>query len=602
MMKRLTIGIVLLLAVFTSAAAQSFRWWYGGDTEPEFYGLGSGTSGIAAVAIRLPYMEGLQGAKLSAVNIPVCEADMTDVEIWVRRSLNDEAYLYKQAVEATFVADKYTKVELTTPLTIDGEMYVGYTCKTSHGNAIGVADGEAEGSLYYSEDNEYFFDFADKGYGVSALQLFISDLKDYNVQFDAIPSQGTFCNQTVKIPVTVISNSNNPVSQIEYTAIVDGKPFTSTANVNIAAGIDKRGRAEIEITAIDRVAPYEVSVSITKCNGQLNQNTGSPAIINCENLLRKANRRVVMEEFTGTMCGWCTRGIVGMERLASDYADNFIGIAIHQFQSTDPMYLTSYAPLGFTDAPKCMLNRQEMMDPYYGKTDFTCYAIKDEVEKQMQQAAKVEVKVKGTWTSESRSQVKAEADVEFLGSTGNYTIAYVLLGNDIGSTSSSWQQQNFHYEFFVDELGIPADDPLAAFCKGGENGKKYVTMRYNDVAIGSSYAGTENKATALPEIFTAGDKISNDYTLSLPAKTLLKNALNKDEIYVVALVIDENGFIVNADRAKVIAEGDVDGISVIERDSDFDNQHAAIYNLNGQRLANPLKGIVIRNGKKIIQR
>lgn len=599
MKKRIAFSFILLMAVLSSATAQSFCWWYGEGTEAEFYGLGSGTPGTTAVAIHLPDKEGLHGAKLSAVNIPVCEADMTDVEVWVRRSLDDETCLYKQSVEASFVAKQYTKVNLTTPLTIDGEMYVGYTCKTKHGNAIGVADGEAGGSLYYSEDGEYFFDFADKNYGVSALQLFISDLKDYSVRFDAVASQGTYCNQLVTVPVTILSDSKKSITEIEYTVTIDGKQETKTANVSIAAGIDKKGSAEIEFTAPDRVAPYEVSINITKCNGQPNQYGGSPVVIKCENLLRKVGRRVVMEEFTGTMCGWCTRGIVGMERLAADYADDFIGIAIHQFQSTDPMYLTSYAPLGFADAPKSMLNRQEMMDPYYGKTSSTCYAIKDEVERYMQQPAKADVKVEAVWTSASRSQVNATADVEFLGSTGSYSIAYVLVANGVGSTSSSWQQQNFHYEFLPEELNIPADDPLVAYCKGGENGKKYVTMQYNDVAIGSSYAGTENKAESLPATFAAGDHAENAFTLSMPTKTLLKNAINKDYVYVVALVIDENGFIANAARAKVLTQEEADGIEIMQS-AECGMQN--YYNINGQKVDAQYKGIVIINGKKVLKK
>ena len=43
-------------------------------------------------------------------------------------------------------------------------------------------------------------------------------------------------------------------------------------------------------------------------------------------------RRSVVEEFTGTWCGHCPRGIVGMERLSEDFGDRFIGIA-----SVDPL-------------------------------------------------------------------------------------------------------------------------------------------------------------------------------------------------------------------------------------------------------------------------
>lgn len=603
-MKRILFSLILLLSVVGIKAQEPTIWWYGANTT--FDPLGTGNAGTHAAAIYVPNKDYLKGAKLTAINIPVCDADMSDLEIWVRSSLDDETTLYKQAVSGTFVKDKYFRAELTTPYIINSDIYVGYTLKTKTGVAIGVTDGKAPGSLYFSEDGENFFDFSDKGYGVSAMQLLIADLNipDYNVRFDAVASQGTISNEQVSIPATVLSDSKNAVSEIEYTVTINGNVQTKTAKVNIESGIEKSNSATIEFTAPSEVVPYDAVVSITKVNGQPNQHAGEPVIVKCENLLRRANRRVVMEEYTGTMCPWCPRGMVGMERLANDFGDKFIGIALHQYQSSDPMYLTSYAAFGFPDAPNCMLDRMEMMDPYFGKYDingdiYPYYGIKEEVEAHLQQVPKVDVSVKGVWTSASRSQVNITADVEFLGSTGKYTIAYVLLADNVGSTSSSWLQKNALYEYTIDELGIHTDDPLVDYFKGGKYGKQYISVQYNDVAISSSYGGTENLAKALPETFTAGDHAIGEYALGLPTKTLLKNALDKDQIYAVALVIDENGYIANAARAKVLTKEEADGITSLETSAPSAHNDA-YYNLNGQRLSTPQKGIVIRNGKKIL--
>ncbi len=602
-MKRLLFCLTLLLSVLGIKAQQPTLWWYG--TEAYFDPFGTGIPGTHAAAIHVPYKDYLHGAKLTAINIPVCDADMSDVEIWVRSSLDSEETLYKQAVSGTYMKDKYFRADLTTPYTISSDIYVGYTLKTKTGVAIGVTDGSAPGSLYFSEDGENFFDFAGKGFGVSAMQLLISDLNipDYNVRFDAVASQGTICNEVTKIPVTVLSDSKNAVSEIEYTVTINGNVQTKTAMVSIESGIEKSAAATVEFTSPSEVAPYDAVVSITKVNGQPNQYAGEPVTVKCENLLRRADRRVVMEEYTGTMCPWCPRGMVGMERLAKDFGDKFIGIALHQFQSTDPMYLTSYASFGFPEAPNCVLDRMEMMDPYLGKYDingdiYPYYGIEEEVEAHLQMVPKVDVSVKGIWTSASRSQVKATADVEFLGSTGKYSIAYVLLADNVGSTSSSWMQKNALYEYTVDELGLHADDPLVDYCKGGKYGKQYITVTYNDVAISSSYGGTENLATALPETFSAGDHVTSEYALGMPTKTLLKNAIDKNQIYVVALVIDENGFIANAARAKVLTQEESDAIETIQTPTSKTNTS---YNLAGQKVNASYRGIVIKNGRKVLK-
>ena len=39
-------------------------------------------------------------------------------------------------------------------------------------------------------------------------------------------------------------------------------------------------------------------------------------------------RRVVMEEATGTWCGWCVRGLETISRLSKEYPKNFIAIGI----------------------------------------------------------------------------------------------------------------------------------------------------------------------------------------------------------------------------------------------------------------------------------
>ena len=55
-------------------------------------------------------------------------------------------------------------------------------------------------------------------------------------------------------------------------------------------------------------------------------------------------RRCVVEEYTGTWCGNCPRGIVGLSRLAEDFGDRFIGIAIHTGDS-EPMVIPTYPSL-----------------------------------------------------------------------------------------------------------------------------------------------------------------------------------------------------------------------------------------------------------------
>lgn len=46
------------------------------------------------------------------------------------------------------------------------------------------------------------------------------------------------------------------------------------------------------------------------------------------------DKKVWVEEATGTWCGWCPRGEVYMNYLYAKYPEHFVGIAVHQ---KDPM-------------------------------------------------------------------------------------------------------------------------------------------------------------------------------------------------------------------------------------------------------------------------
>ena len=62
------------------------------------------------------------------------------------------------------------------------------------------------------------------------------------------------------------------------------------------------------------------------------------------------------------------------------------------------------------------------------------------------------------------------------------------------------------------------------------------------------------------------------------------------------LAIDSSGLVASA----AIVEDDASGIDEITTNQRTDD--GAIYNLNGQRVENPTKGVYIRNGKKILFR
>ena len=63
----------------------------------------------------------------------------------------------------------------------------------------------------------------------------------------------------------------------------------------------------------------------------------APLLFSAPSTAQAQYRHVFIEEFTGNWCGWCPRGIWGIEQLKAKYGDSVIAIAIHGGSQTEPM-------------------------------------------------------------------------------------------------------------------------------------------------------------------------------------------------------------------------------------------------------------------------
>jgi hypothetical protein len=72
-----------------------------------------------------------------------------------------------------------------------------------------------------------------------------------------------------------------------------------------------------------------------------------------------AERKILLEQFTGAWCGWCVDGSLVMDSLLNEFPDDLIGVKIHQ---GDPMELPDFAMLqgilGITGFPTGAIDRE----------------------------------------------------------------------------------------------------------------------------------------------------------------------------------------------------------------------------------------------------
>ena len=303
--------------------------------------------------------------------------------------------------------------------------------------------------------------------------------------------------------------------------------------------------------------------------------------------IREARRCSVVEEYTGTRCGYCTRGHAGMERLRRQFGDSFIGIALHQYNATDPMYITNYAHMAFEGAPNCTVNRGAFVDPLWGH-DYQGAGIVDVFEAANSVAPSVDVTLTAEWADDGQTQVSCTAVVEPLtDSSPRYTVAFVLVADSLRGEGSAWQQ----YNYYASTAPTAANEDLAPYCSGGRYGQTNVSRAFNDVCIASSYAGNLNLAR-FPSgtSFECGVPVTSTYTLKLPTQNdELMKAVRAGHVYAVVMVFGSGNTVANARKVPIspaasgIAEPSVRTVSEV----------VGRYGLDGRRVAPGHRGLQV---------
>lgn len=471
------------------------------------------------------------------------------------------------------------KVELNS--SFEG-LFVGYNYKQKSNNyPIGVSS-KVEGPFYiYANipaskggNGEDWYQINSGGYGLS-IQLIVEGDFAPNAVRPLDFGEFTVVKGKSKNVAVSLWNIGSKLTSIDYTIALDGKAGAEQhLDFGKDFGLGGTHSVEIPFAAASELGASTVTLTITKVNGEENACVKNSATGTLYTVEKEFVKRSVAEQFTGTGCGNCPSGHVAMHNMHNLYGDQFIGIALHQFNQSDPMYNASY-DLGFTGAPQCMVNRSSGVLAPYEQMPEVLKASLDEI-------ALTDVTVTGTFAEED-TKVNATASVESL-VAGDYNIAFMLTADGLTGTTKSWKQSNY-------------------FCKGGgrynsqasmpddlkflwDMGSSYVET-YNDVLIASSYVSSNNKAT-LPTLVANGT-VSSEYTLKMPTKKTLKEAIKHDQVYVVALLLDKKtGAIVNAGRARVTGSTGIEDVT-----TGSEATVVARYNVNGVQIAAPVKGINI---------
>ena len=601
MKKFFTLFIMLAVTMLSYGQTGNQLWWGYVNGSEKTSGLGVQKADVYHCAIFIPGNHGIAGGKtIRSVRFGLTAPNATNCKVWLASSLpatvDKNSTLQMADVAATELGKQQIEVALPTAYAIPAEgVYVGYSFTISDvvyqadAYPILIAGTDQPNSLLIKTDNlvPEWSDMYGSGYGALYMQVLLEGEFADNTATPSIT--GEYYAQlggSTQVDVSLLNNGASPLTSIDYTITTDGVAGAEQhLELESPIAFNNSGRATIEVAADAEAGSKTKTLTVTKVNGQANNapvTTSDFTLITLEKLIA---RNVAVEQFTGTGCGWCPRGHVGMAKMREAFGDRFIGIAIHQYsnQSSDAMYLapSKYANHGLNGAPSCRLNRGESMDPYYGSGEDVLY--------DMQQALAVpalaEVSVSGVMDT-NKTKIDAKATLTPL-IAGNYTLEFVAVADGLTGTGTGWQQTNYYSSQYASQTGITKSS-LPEDLQYLFDLRSTFTGTFNDVAIASSYVSSKNQVEKLT--LTANEEQEVSYTITMPTYTKLKNALKDDQIYVVALLVDAQGKIVQAAKQQV-SIADPTGIEDVK--SMADAQPTDVYTLDGRKSSNAQRGLQI---------
>ena len=526
-------------------------------------------------------------------------------------------------------------VKLPTPFTIpaDGAL-VGYSYDGKSSDKSIVLAGissEAAGCFFqYDYEGERNFESLSSIVGMSSsiqIGLDVSDCEANDATVSANPELTTLVKTKQQYPFYITNNSAKPITQLTYSISVDGVNGAEKS-LDLSSPIEPMETASIPYTtAFEDDGVHTVELNISKVNGNTNINKHSSAEYSIIALEKSADRVSVVEEQTGTWCGWCPRGHVALDLRNKQLGDKVVTLAGHFANGesqVDPMniyqldenstqaealadygFVAMYVSsmLGGGGLPGAMFDRVVAADPYVGanttkgKNGTYEYGATDLVNLLKEgNPSEADFSMTASWADDKNTDIKVDLTTTFnynrFGSFP-YGVAFVLSENGMTGQGATWKQLNYYSKLAGVNGASDFNNPdMAAWFKAGS----YVSTTYDNVVV-QAWNPLGNAA------IVDKSKTDIDKGEAIPFSTTLKvNSdliQNYNNLTLSALLVNLKSLaVVNA--AKVVLGNCAAGIEDVN--SEANNNVVSRYNVNGMRINGAQKGLNIvklANGKVV---
>lgn len=339
---------------------------------------------------------------------------------------------------------------------------------------------------------------------------------------------------------------NNPGGNTITSLDVTWTDGTTTNTATIATNIPGGGTAIV--THPDAVnyatsAENNIDITITAVNGGADSNpVNNMLTVMFNSMTQSGTKRVFIEEATGTWCGFCPRGALGMDYMAATYPNTVVAVAVH---NSDPMAVAAYdTGIGayISGYPSGVVDRKiSDVDPAQ-ETLEAAYNI------QINEVVPVDLTAGATQAGNTLT-ITANASFYTNFSAANFRLGVIISEDGVTGIGSGYAQVNYYSGGGLGSMGgyenLP--DPVPAS-----------QMVYDHVGR-AILGGFNGQANSVPTVINSGDVVSSDFTYSIPASSTASN------MHIVVVLIDATvGSIVSAQQSSISEALSVEEVSGID--------------------------------------
>ena len=578
-----------------SAFAQQRELVYSFGEATGNYGTGGKNAETYDVALRITESE-LVGLQVKGVQIAFPNTEnLSNAQAWLTKALPAISSSKMGTPDITTksfdIATDYVEVLFDEPYTITDEgVYVGYSFDvakvTTAERPVLVADKSTPDGFFIHTTKIYRTAwrslYPDAGSLAIRVLLAGEGVMENAAAVTYVPETNAKTGEAMPIYFELTNVGNKGVSSIDYSYELAGQTYQAHADITLPAVYGSSTDIAVQLPAVSEKGAYKATFTIDRVNGQPNeaQNATLGGLVNVYNTL--PIHRAVVEEYTGTWCGYCPRGFVGLEEMERLYPNDFIGISYH---NGDPMEVLSSSqyPNAVSGFPDAWIDRVRQTDAFCGDGAYGQFGIDQTWLERNKVFAPASVDVEAQWTDESQTVLRATGYATFpLERDDNpYELGFILTADGLTGTGSNWAQSNY----YSGATGWPSS--MDEFTQGASSVEG---LTFNFVMVArSGAAGIEGSLTA-PVEADVTQSYSYDFDVDALGSTLVPD---KSKLNVIALLINkQTGEIVNAN--KVRAGGSTTAIDQLATSADEVIGSTVYYDLQGRRVSMPQNGMFIK--------